>query len=50
MVKMKSNSDDRSDRVRSMKKIRQENDVGDHIGMVYAKNKTETIRTRCGLS
>ena len=39
--KMKLSYRDRSNRVRSMIKTKQDNDVIDHIDVVYTKNETE---------
>ena len=41
MPKMKLSCHDRSDRVRSMIKTRQDSDVTDHIGLVYSKIEIE---------
>ena len=38
---MKLNCHDRFNRVRSMTQTKQDNDVIDHIGMVYVENKIE---------
>lgn len=41
MSKTKLNYYDQTDRVRTVTKTRQDNDMIDHIGAVYAKIKTE---------
>ena len=41
MPKTKLNCHDRSERVRFMTQSRQDNDVIDHTGVVYAKNRIE---------
>ena len=43
MPKMKLSCCDRSVRVWFVKKTSQDNDVTDHIGAVYAENKTELL-------
>ena len=42
-LKMKLNYHDWSDHVQSMMKTKQDNDMTDHIGLVYAKIKTELL-------
>lgn len=41
MMEMKLNCHHRSDRVQSMNKIRQENDMTYRIGTIYTENKIE---------
>ena len=44
MPKMKLSCCDRSDQVQSKKKTRQDNDMINHIGLVYAENDIELSR------